>query len=171
MERQKKKSNFQNSILLRVMRNVYARRIPEEGTPLFGSTETIRSFYFTLSAKANLPSDDRFHTNGSPSFVGVFRGIRKIGIRLAFFIVQGICRDFRSHFYDVSQSVQARSRRFASTREIGVAEGRGLDARYKVNRSCEQTRRMQRARNARVPTNQRAAWNECLPGLTRLITA
>lgn len=164
MERQKKESNFQNSIRLRVMRNAYAWRIPEEGTPLFGSTETARSFYFTLSAKANLPSDDSFPYK------------RKLFVRWDFSGIscKVFCRDFhacRSRFCDVSQNVQARSRRFASTREIGVAEGRGLDARYKVNRSCEQTRRMQRARNARVPTNQRAARNECLPGLTRLITA
>lgn len=148
MERQKKKSNFQNSILLRVMRNVYARRIPEEGTPLFGSTETIRSFYFTLS----FPRKRIFQVTIVSIQTEVLRSLGFFGD-----IVQGICRDLRSHFYDVSQGVQARSRRFASTREIGVAEGRGLDPRYKVNRSCEQTRRMQRARNARVPTNQRAA--------------
>lgn len=76
MERQKKESNFQNSIRLRVMRNAYARRIPEEGTPLFGSAETVRFFYFTLFVKANLPSDDCFHINGSYSFVGIFRGYR-----------------------------------------------------------------------------------------------
>lgn len=76
MERQKRESNVQNSIRLRVMHNAYARRIPEEGTPLFGSTETVRSFYFTLSAKANLPSDNRFHTNGSSLFVGIFQGYR-----------------------------------------------------------------------------------------------